>query len=174
MRPCNYSITGATCFCENRLWMCWGQFTSHASISNRMARSTFPGQDESPNLSSKAGSSSTTRALPLSLMRRLRAKSIRKMNGPGVLRQITKRDVLAIAAEVGKAQSLLIPGSTKALPANLFNKTNPVEHPEMMQPKVHQQRRPRALQANSRTRSPRTPDRRPRVDCEQQGCEQQG
>ena len=56
----------------------------------------------------------------------------------GVLRQIAERDVLAIAAKVGKAQSLLIPGSTKALPANLFNKTNPVEHPDMMQPKVHQ------------------------------------
>ena len=88
---------------------------------------------------------------------------------PGVLRQITKRDVLAIAAEVGKAQSLLIPGSTNALPANLFNKTNPVEHHDMMQPKVHQQRRPRAIQANSRTRSPRTPDRHARDDCEQQG-----
>jgi len=43
MRACNFSITGATCLCENRLWMCCGQFVSHASIVNRMARSTFPG-----------------------------------------------------------------------------------------------------------------------------------
>jgi hypothetical protein len=43
IRPCRSSMIGTICFCENRLCMCCGQFTSQASISNRMARSTFPG-----------------------------------------------------------------------------------------------------------------------------------
>ena len=59
---------GAACRSENRLWMCCGQFTSRAAISNRFARSAFPGEEGSRSGSSNAGVSSTTRALPQSLM----------------------------------------------------------------------------------------------------------
>lgn len=57
---------------------------------------------------SKRGSSFTTRALPQSLMGVGCDVIHQEDERLGVLRQIAERDVLPIAAKVGKAQSLVI------------------------------------------------------------------
>ncbi len=80
---CNCSITGVTCRCEKRLWKCCGQFTSHASTVNTIARSTRPGYVGSLSFGSSSKSPSTTVAVPQIFTRRLLAWSIRNRNALG-------------------------------------------------------------------------------------------
>ena len=109
-RPATWScsIIGAICRCEKRWWMCCGQFTSHASTANRMARSTSAGVRRVAELRLQgrvpldhAGGAPHLHPPAVGVVHQEEER-------PGVLGQVAQGDVLPVAAEVGEPERPLV------------------------------------------------------------------